>query len=377
MGQDWKFFNLSRMQYEYPNGGYKLGIIFMAKQPFLVRSLTIPYPLPKLAKLLANCPPPGPIAKKGLLSLPDELIDIILYHDDLPILDSICLAVTCKKILAVAEDGLLKHGRDFGSALWAHCRIVCLGEYTQLDKAPDSLFPPNLQTKIHAGLKKIGMAVDEVSYGGLLDIENLCGHASIWLYRGVHENRRYVMKLPRPDRDLFVAAAAVTFPKRDDWALLNTTKYEYVRAGPIAELGGKPHSVQPFLEDCPIDLGTALYTRFCYSFSQDTAMVNTSVNIHRGKWVGDRFAIDTLERAVRSDTENKWKDVTFEVVEDIRAIYKDQWPEDWKVQLKKFHGPFDYACYNWDQPWHIGGLLPSPEEEIRRERRRQGFVDLE
>ncbi|OJT07385.1 hypothetical protein TRAPUB_1760 [Trametes pubescens] len=317
------------------------------------------------------------IAEKGILSLPDEILSIILYHDDLPMLDSICFAITCKKILAVAEDGLLKYGRDFGSAMWAHCRIVCLGEYTQLDKAPDSLFRPSLKSQLHAKLKELDLPADGVSYAGLLEIDDLCAYAPSLLYHGVHDDRRFVLKLPRPDRDLFVAAAAVTFPKRNDWALLNTTKHEYVRAGALAELSGRPNDVQPFLENCAVDLGTALYTRFCYSFSNDTAMENTSANIHRGKWVGDRFAIDTLERAVRSDTENKWRDVTFHVIQDIRDIYRDTWPKDWQKQIKKIHGPFDYECYTWDNQGFIDDLLPTPEEERRRERRRRGIVESE
>lgn len=98
---------------------------------------------PELAKYLANPPSPGPIAKKGLLSLPDELLDMIMMDTDLPIFDRVYLAITCKKLLATAQRcHLFEYCRDNHAAAWAGCRIVCLGDDARLKEVPEALFPP-------------------------------------------------------------------------------------------------------------------------------------------------------------------------------------------------------------------------------------------
>ncbi|OJT07366.1 hypothetical protein TRAPUB_1771 [Trametes pubescens] len=359
MGQYWKFFNPSGLQYADPEGMFKLGCIFFDKQPFLVRST---------------------IAKNGLLSLPDEILHNILTHDDLQVFDGVCLAITCKKLLAIAEGGLLKDGRERSCAVWAGKQIVCLGEYTHLEDAPESLIPSALKTDIIERLKAQGCGPEDEyyaghSYAGLIHVGS-----EPTFYRGLLDHRKFVDKLPMPDRRLFVAALAVTFPTRDDWVLLNTVKHEYVRAGALAALGGTPDAEQPFLKDSPIDLGMALFTRFCYSYRNDTALPNKSVNIHRGKWVGDRFAIDTIERMKQSYPKREWKDVTDEVVADIEAIYQDEFDEDWEWELTRSQGPCDPWYYQWDDDFELEVLLPSPEmqrfRELREKIRYQKLVTL-
>ncbi|OJT12640.1 hypothetical protein TRAPUB_10806 [Trametes pubescens] len=363
MGQYWHFFNVNRLEQADPEGGYKLGSIFYTKQPFLVRSLTIPYPVPELAGYLANTLPLGPIAKKGMLSLPDELLDMILDHDDLPILDRVCLAITCKKLLILAEGSLLKSCRTYGSAGWAHCQIACLGDYATLDSVPERLLPPAQKDRILKSLKAKDLSPEDACcYAGLSGISTEPDQ-----YCGVHDLRSFVERLPMPDRRLFVAALAVTFPARDDWALCNTTKREYVRAGALAELSGQPDDVQPFLMASTVDLGTALFTRFCFSPDDSIAMVNTSVKIHEGKWVGDRVAINTLERMKLGQSEQEWKDVTDEVIADIKDIYQDEFDEDWEKKLTEIQGLCDSWYFQWDDAYELGALLPSPEEQRRDE----------
>ncbi|EIW57632.1 uncharacterized protein TRAVEDRAFT_48662 [Trametes versicolor FP-101664 SS1] len=319
MGQYWQFFNVNRLEQADPEGGLKLGSILFSKQPFLVRSLAMPYPVPELAGYLANTLPQGPIAKKGLLSLPDELLDKILNDADLLVLDGVCLAITCKKLLLIAEGSLLKASRVYCSAGWAHCQIACLGDYASLDSVPERLLPPAQKDRILEKLKAKGLGPEDArGYAGLSEISIEPGQ-----YRGVRDLGSFMVRLPMPDRRLFVAALAVTFPARDDWALCITTKREYVRAGALAELSGQPGDVQPFLQSCAADLGTALFTRFCFSPDDSCAMVNESVKINEGKWVGDRVAIDTLERVKLGQPEQEWKDVTEEVVADIKDIYQD------------------------------------------------------
>ncbi|KAL1949546.1 hypothetical protein VTO73DRAFT_8427 [Trametes versicolor] len=360
MGQTWNFFNLDKMEWAHPEGKYKLGCIIYAKQAFLVRSLAIPYPVPELAGYLANAPPPGPVAKKGLLSLPDELLDDILYCSGLSdAFDSVCLAITCKKLLTIAQGRVLREARDYSSAGWAMDRIVCLGDYVDLDNVPEGLLSPAQKSYIVEQAEARGWGLDELGYAGLADIGTYAQQ-----YRGLYyESVDFVMTLPMPDRRLFVAALAMTFPARDDWALCNHSKHEFVRAGALAELSGQPGAAQPFLQTCEADLGTALFTRFCYSPDPSTALPNTSVKIHEGKWVGDRISIDTMERVKQRQPQQEWTDVTDEVVADIEAIYRDEYDDDWEERLTEPHVPRSFeSFYFWhDDADKVAAMLRSPE----------------
>ncbi|OJT12639.1 hypothetical protein TRAPUB_10805 [Trametes pubescens] len=373
MGQGWMFYNVSKLQFVLPEGPYQSGYMFYHKQPFLVRSLTSPYSVPELAKYLANPPPPGPIAKKGLLSLPDELLDMIMMHDDLAIFDRVYLAITCKKLLATAvRSHLFEYCRDNHAAGWAGCRIVCLGSYARLEEVPETLFRPDLKARIRANLEQRGLG-SETSYAG---IDSICLDDATErgaLYHGLHpdEHRPYATKLPMADRRLFVAAWGMTYPARDDWALFNTTKREYVRAGALAELCGKPDDVQPFLRSCAIDLGTALCTRFCYSSRSDSGNVlsDKPVGLDHGKWVGDRFVISTLERAKKLD---EWKDVTDEVIADIKTVYESKYEEAWEklpASRKHYDHPRGDWFYLWDDAKVMDQLLrdprPSPSPQTK------------
>ncbi|EIW57623.1 uncharacterized protein TRAVEDRAFT_48655 [Trametes versicolor FP-101664 SS1] len=360
MGQGWIFFNVSKLQYAFPEGPYKSGTMFYRKQPFLVRSLTSPYSVPELAKYLANPPSPGPIAKKGLLSLPDELLDMIMMDTDLPIFDRVYLAITCKKLLATAQRcHLFEYCRDNHAAAWAGCRIVCLGDDARLKEVPEALFPPDLKARIRAQIEAYGEGSENTSAG----IDSMCYDDATergGLYHGLHpyEHRPYATQLPMADRRVFVAAWATTYPARDDWALFNCTKCEYVRAGALAALCGKPDDPQPFLRSCAIDLGTALFTRFCYSSDSSTALSHKPVGIDYGKWVGDRFIISTLERVKKLD---EWKDVTDEVIADIKTIYESQYEEAWEKQPERHYDhPQGNWFYLWDDAKAMEHLLPNP-----------------
>lgn len=253
---------------------------------------------------------------------------MIMMDTDLPIFDRVYLAITCKKLLATAQRSrLFEYCRDNPAAGWAGCRIVCLGSHARLEEVPETLFPPDLKARIRANLNPQGSG-SETFFAG---IDSVCDDESDAtdrgaLYHGLHpyEHAHYATKLPMADRRVFVAAWGTTYPARDDWALFNTTKREYVRAGALAELCGKPDDVQPFLQSCAIDLGTALFTRFCYSSDSSTALSHKPVGLDYGKWVGDRFIVSTLERAKKLD---EWKDVTDEVIADIKTIYERQYEE--------------------------------------------------
>ncbi|KAI0775137.1 hypothetical protein BD413DRAFT_471885 [Trametes elegans] len=364
MGQYWNFYNFSRRQYMSPHGGSKFGEFFFVKQAHLVRWLARPYPRPELAHYLKDAPPPGITAKKGLLSLPDELLVAIIEDEDTHWLDSACLAVTCKKLLSLSRP-MFVHYRDFGSACFARCRIACVGDCALIDEAPDHVFPPGLKEELRAATAVRYPGGDERS-----------GYARLMLlkyrppdpWQGAWTlSQTYLYSLPERDRRLVVAATGVCFPERADWVLVNTSKKELVRAGALAALARRPGDAQPFLPDSPVDLGTALMARFAWSSSDDLALPDAAgpVRAHEGKWAGDRCCITTLERLqeefVPGSGDWACKDVSDEVVADIVALYKVEFGEDWERELARHHGPFKDEFYSaWDSEHRDSSFFPDP-----------------
>ncbi|KAI0833566.1 hypothetical protein BC628DRAFT_1414341 [Trametes gibbosa] len=227
MGQYWKFFNLSMREVATPNGSDKLGTIAFVKQPFLVRSLAVPYTLPELAKYLANPPPPGRTAKKGLLSLPDEILTMLLESPETSYIETVYLAVTCKKLLslACAQGAIISNTRDYYSASWAHCRIAAVGDEAHLDGMPDSVITPPMKEEIRDLLTtdhKYG--VQGHLYAGLF-LLNFQDPPCVNGLDRFYEDFR--LRLSDADCRLVAAANAVTFPARDDWVLINVSKHEY------------------------------------------------------------------------------------------------------------------------------------------------------
>ena len=62
----------------------------------------------------------------------------------------------------------------------------------------------------------------------------------------------------------------------------------------------------------------------------------------RGKRVSHWFGIKTCERQ---------EDVTDEVVEHMRTIYKEQFGAKWEKQQRRHKGPYDTDHFTWDDDW--------------------------
>ncbi|RPD60147.1 hypothetical protein L226DRAFT_613106 [Lentinus tigrinus ALCF2SS1-7] len=347
MGQYWEFFNVSKRQRMDTNGGPKWSFL-QYKQGFLVRSITMPYSSPKLErhlKRLSSTVTPPAINNQGLLSLPDDVLLTILELPDITFDDLAILAVTCRRLFDLSAK-MLEEGRNYMSASWLGCRIVCMGDNTVEDDLPPALLNAEERAIIDAKIKEGKYA----NYGGL----ELLDPGASTLYRGAFTYfYSYLQKFNSDaDREAFEAVVGVAFPpKRRDWILCNCTKKEYVRASAIAELSGKPNDAQPFLPRCRLDLGHALLARICWSTEE---LVNTppKLKMHRGAWVGDRFCITTMERMGgpkegEESWESEWKDVSKQVVKDLVQIYRKQLGKEWLEEIEGDVPPVDYAEYFW------------------------------
>jgi hypothetical protein len=60
--------------------------------------------------------------------------------------------------------------------------------------------------------------------------------------------------------------------------------------------------------------------------------------IHQGVWAGHMLDIVPLD-ALNDDIDNPWKDISNEVVEEIAAIWKSEYGENWRdIILHKIAG---------------------------------------
>ncbi|KAH9902707.1 hypothetical protein C8Q73DRAFT_785355 [Cubamyces lactineus] len=374
MRQGWEFVNASdkRRQYYTPEREWTDKPILFFKQPFLVRSITIPYPRPELAKYLENAPPTGPVARTGLLSLPDEILLMILEDPDptWAINSRVCLAITCKKLLVLAQPRLT-HYRTFDlMAEWARCRIGCLGDRTDYEKVPDKLISPAMKDEIRATLEKNGPRY----YHEPFQVFRF-GFATAQLHRGATQQQAWalsLLKLPEADRRLFIAAIGAIYPPRNDWVLCNISKRQFVRADALAALNRKPDDQQPLLKHCLIDLGTALMMRIFWTSAHDDPNGVEAFIASKGSWVGDRHIITTIERAPYIEGDSRWEDVTDEVVADITTAFRMQYGDKWEDELRRFHFPPNDWLYCFDDDKQVEALFPDPERLMDRITRLEG-----
>ena len=299
---------------------------------------------PKLEALLKRLAGTQPaVNKKGLLSLPDDVLLQIIELPEVDFDDLAVLAITCRRLFELSRK-MLEDSRNYMSASWVGCRIVCMGDNTVQGDLPAALLNDQERAIIDAKINQGEYA----GYGGI----ELLNPGSPRLYRGAFVYYDSYLKTfnSDADREAFKAVVGVAFPsKRTDWVLCNSTKKEYVRASAIAKLSGKPRDAQPFLPHCKLDLGHALLSRICWSSEE---LVNTppKLKVHRGSWVGDRFCITTMERwggPAEGEERWEWKDVSNQVVKDLVQIYRKQLGKGWLEEIEGDVPPVDYAEYYW------------------------------
>ncbi len=248
-----------------------------------------------------------------LLHLSNEMIAMILDHVD-DLVDAACFCLADGRLLAIGFPRLGELQR-LTFAPWRGQRMICLGEY-----AGDDDYPASLQELVKDCIKDWPQdEIDQEPYKGLFvsfvrenfkyaseeACENLDGY--YWDHstkrRGMQNVLRMLLKreydYPGP---LF---------------LCNLSKREYVRASFLACLN---EEFRKKYKDVPLaDFGHALLSRICWP-SDSTIAMSYEGDLHRGPWAGDRFEVTTIDKIQGAE----WKDVSLEVVEVLRGIWKSE-----------------------------------------------------
>lgn len=107
--------------------------------------------------------------------------------------------------------------------------------------------------------------------------------------------------------------------------LRNLTKRQYIRSDMFAVTGN----------DSVWGFGRAILSRICWSTDSSTSM-RYEGKIHRGVWAGDRFDIirmceftNEFGKTRKELVSAGWEDVTSDVREELRLIWKSQYFEYW------------------------------------------------
>ncbi|OSC97975.1 hypothetical protein PYCCODRAFT_1525346 [Trametes coccinea BRFM310] len=258
-----------------------------------------------------------------LLTLPDEIICMIyaeLSDSDVSIL---CLAVTCKDLLALGKPHILRHLRHAG-ATWACGRIICVGEYLhELNDLPSGMLTAQEEEAIKAAFDDDADSdVDGASMHGRLSFweyvqdtyaQNVSGYNTrcsatekvfkidwrSWCRRPANEQRDYNMvdKLLEPGSEFGL--------NHDLDVLCNISKGECVRSAAL----NMPKA---------FTIGHALVSQVCWSTDPSCSMYiepEFERKLVRGRWAGDRFCLVTEDTMPELPGGAEWRDVTAEVHE--------------------------------------------------------------
>ncbi|KAI0744872.1 hypothetical protein C8Q76DRAFT_663554 [Earliella scabrosa] len=324
MGQYFYLLNVSLEQKGDLDGGLKWVEFFSQKQTFLVRSLTVPFPSAQVPVWLDGFTATRPLARDaGMLRLPNELLIKILMLCP-AMLDKICLALTCKRMLSLAYDQIeeIKTAR---ATPWVGGRLICIGDEVNYRSLPRTLLTDEEKWEVE-GRFETGDEDDADEIGGL----GFMLSEKTPLFQGNAElpyNRTLLTLLARcsgPDRERILELHDLHYPERDDWVVCNLTRTEYVRATAIAEVAKHPDDRAPFLPQCELDLGHVILYQICLSPENrgpGCYSFDYTGDLTQGEWIGHGFVITTMDRMPAPPEGKTWTDISEKVAEDLRLIW--------------------------------------------------------
>ena len=281
---------------------------------------------------------------KGLLHLPNELLLTIFEELEDPC-DVACLCISNKLLLAI---GLRKLHRALAARSWAGDRVILLGDGTSMNDLPESILADGgsrlfgcIDARRPEGEDSDDDGGDSISdYSTRQDClyDSACAQYTEVHYL-LHEVNvpDYYARLERMwrnrrDEGLFKAVMETKYKDSayEPKVLCNLSKRQYVREEPLQKLSKElSKNATPMDEDLlRVDLYKVLTIRTLWSTWGESGYTSPAryPNVHRGVWAGDRFEVMPVESFKlpngRWPPQREWKDVTREVVREMRAIWK-------------------------------------------------------
>ncbi|KAI0677689.1 hypothetical protein C8Q78DRAFT_1003904 [Trametes maxima] len=360
MGQYWYLLNIDKRQNARDVGDKLTAEYFVIPEAWecggLIDSLRKQYLPEAYEDLLTQGPPVarqhGPLGK-----LAAELLGMIFDH--LPSTDVLCLAVTCKSLLAASKQRLEETLGD-RHLFWGGDRLVLLGEYTYgrvnlptgllTDAEWEEVVQAYLSEKLKPKIREASLRVGQVSMtvfatntyqeGPLSEFtrhEQQRLHSLIFLLCIGWEERMYASfkrRIRRSttdggnhdpstrtwdvnmyDSENIRALSGVRYDTNEGVEVVcNLSKGEYIRA-------------DGFSLPLRVSLGQALLACITWSSSGDVAMDIEDDFLDvlvQGSWAGDRFIVATIDALpALGPGLGEWRDVT----EGVNRLLQHIWDE--------------------------------------------------
>ena len=246
----------------------------------------------------------------GRFLLPIEIIIMIFeeIHEDH---DAIMLGLSHDTLMLIGW----KHIRALvlqDIAPWAGGRIICFGAFGE--DLPDGLISEEEQEELlrlnyeqEPSTTPLALIVPFNLHS--IVFENFGGvtehfEVSYQRLRGLSSKEQQIL------RQIIMETG---YKWENGWVLMNLSAQEYVTSKAASRI---LRSMNPTDAGC---FGQLILSRICWSTDCSTA-IHFDGLLHRGVWAGDRFRIVTTEVFKTRTSGEKWKDVTVEATEWLKAI---------------------------------------------------------
>lgn len=276
----------------------------------------------------------------------------MVFSDIDDIMTVVCLSLAHSFLYALGYEHVIRwHQR---TTRWDGDRIICLGDYCSSDDLlPDGVLTSAEQEYIAERTKQI-MATDEsgiykdswdVSFHDIFHQDFATEPFSPYCIEpgyGLFNDKFWelakdmgLLDLPLTEQtklsELVVIPIFIKFHWKLDrsqpCAVCNLTTGEYVHADAVFKIAGGDEE-GPYPGKC-FGFGEIICARICWSPDSSISMAYDG-DLHQGVWAGHRFEITTMDRFRPLKTGQVWKDVSEEVLEEMVAIWKSEFGDEWR-----------------------------------------------
>ncbi|KAH8101516.1 hypothetical protein BXZ70DRAFT_98821 [Cristinia sonorae] len=318
--------------------------------------------------------------KIGIQTLPGEILAMVFQHLD-DIFSVVTLGLTCKLLFSAGYACLVDHLKShYYSQAWFGDRIICVGDDARITDLPQDAFTEVEGTAMKLAFESLrgesneddsneqdhsqtlqAYLVEKASSNNSNPIYTLLSSYDDVLFdTGFWKQARESNLISRPFVEqtrllelLYVGhmhdIVLDEIPSQG-LVLYNITTGEYVRGDAFPLLyDGAPSKRRAELElmyETPGPRSRAFYrrklgfaeivaARFCWTYEEhaDATSGHAYTNLHRGRWAGHRFEIATSDCRPRLKGTREWKDVSEEVMADMKRIWIEEFGDEWQQHL--------------------------------------------
>ncbi|KAI0745971.1 hypothetical protein C8Q76DRAFT_852501 [Earliella scabrosa] len=276
----------------------------------------------------------------SLFKLSTELLRMIFDATD-TLTTKTAFALTCTHLLSVGEDSIARAMQETHCP-WADCRLILLGEYTDLDKLPPGMLTPE-------EVQEIKTAPIESDWPDDRDLPVL---PSEFVEQFYSKKPDWYTHLTKETYAVDERLEREYYRQYRDWAdnddnpprtsdQIRFDKFLCRRSatrGPVVEPHIGPTVLANLSKDEYIvedslfryaDIDHAMLVKICWSSSNDHSIGSDALfeMVRYGSWAGDRIRFTSVGRLPNPGTGRQWKDITAEVNVILEAIWRDRRPQ--------------------------------------------------